>query len=346
MRLILLSVVFCIWAAVSSAFAEGLFTALPDKPPVPANNPQTSAKIQLGKKLYFDPRLSKDGTLSCNSCHNVMAGGDDGRPTSAGVGGKLGKRNSPTVWNAAFLSVQFWDGREPDLEGQAKGPLINPVEMAMPDHAAVERRVAAIPGYVEEFKKVFGGDKAIQIDNIAKAIASYERTLITPDSPFDRYLAGDKKALSASAQRGFQLFQSVGCVSCHMGPAFSGPPLPVGTGFFQKFPMFPDQNEYIAKYKLGEDQGRYEATKKDEDRHFFRVPTLRNVAVTAPYFHNGAVNALADAVRVMARSQLNKSLSDAEVSDLVSFLSSLTGKFPKQELPRLPETVGTSLVGG
>jgi len=319
------------------------FEPLPKTAPAPATNPSTPAKIKLGKQLFFDPRLSKSGNISCNSCHNVMLGGDDNRPVSIGFHGKEGGRSAPTVWNAAFLSVQFWDGRAASLEDQAKGPLTNPIEMAMDSNDFVVDRIARIPGYVEQFKSVFGGAKPVNIDNVAKAIAAYERTLITPDSPFDRFLRGDKKAITPAAERGMKLVQTVGCMTCHQGPNFAGPKLPVGQGFFMKFPTIPG-SEYDSKYKLADDPGRYEATKKEADRGMWRVATWRNIALTAPYFHNGSVKSLDEAVRVMAKTQLNKTLKDEEVSDIVAFLNTLTGKFPEQTIPRLPETMNQSFL--
>ena len=333
-----------------ASFSTRALEPLPQSPPIPANNLMTPAKIELGKQLYFDRRLSKSGAISCNSCHNVMSGGDDGRAASVGHEGKLGARSSPTVWNAAFLSVQFWDGRAASLEEQAKGPLVNPVEMAMDNHDLVVKRVAAIPGYQTQFKSVFGtaaeksdSNKAtakvehkITIDEIAQAIATYERTLITPKSPFDRFLKGDKKALNASAQRGMQLIQTVGCIACHSGALFAGPALPPGVGFYQKFPLFAG-SEYETRYELTKDLGRFNVTQKPEDKNFWRVPTWRNIALTAPYFHNGKVQTLDEAVRVMAKTQLNKTLPQTEVTDIVEFLNSLTGEFPKQTFPRLPE---------
>lgn len=316
-----------------SSFA---WEVLPAKPPIPSDNPQTIEKVKLGQMLFFDPRISSNGTVSCNSCHNVMGSGTDNRAFSMGFNGKLGGRSSPTVWNAAFFSVQFWDGRARTLEEQAKGPMTNPVEMGMTDHDAVIRRISKIPGYQKAFAAAFREEKPLTIENAAKAIASYERTLITPGSPFDRYLKGDKKALSAGATRGMSLVKSVGCISCHSGPHFAGPVLPEGTGFYQKFPLIPG-SEYASKYKLEEDNGRYDVTKNDSDRHFFRVPTWRNVALTAPYFHNGSVKTLDEAVRVMAKTQLGKTLEENEVQDIVAFLNSLTGKFPEQKLPRIPE---------
>ncbi|MFN7684672.1 MAG: cytochrome-c peroxidase [Oligoflexia bacterium] len=309
---------------------------LPLKAPAPADNPTTAAKVELGKKLYFDARLSANNTVSCNSCHNVQANGDDGSAVSTGIHGQKGGRSSPTVWNSAFLSAQFWDGRAATLEEQAKGPLTNPIEMGMKDHDAVIAKVKAIPGYVKEFEKVFGKKNPVTIDHLAKAIAAFERTLITPDSPVDRYIKGDKKALTEQQVRGMQLVQSVGCVACHMGPNYAGPAgLPLGTGFYQKFPMFPDAS-LEKKYGFTKDLGRYGVTQKDSDKNFWRVPTWRNVARTAPYFHNGAVKTLDEAVRVMAKTQLNRTLKDDEVRDIVAFLEGLNGTYPKILAPELP----------
>lgn len=318
----------------------GLFMALPDRVPAPPNNPSTPEKIELGKQLYFDTRLSADNTVSCNSCHNVQGSGTDNLKTSKGIKGQKGGRNAPTVWNSAFLSVQFWDGRAATLEDQAKGPITNPIEMGMKDHDVALSKLKTIPGYVSQFEKVFGApaSKSMTIDNVANAIAAYERTLITPDSEFDRYLKGEDKALNPAARRGLKLVQTVGCVTCHMGPNFAGPALPTGTGFYQKFPMFPG-SEYDTKYDLLSDKGRYEATKKDSDKHFWRVPTWRNVALTAPYMHNGAVKTLDEAVRVMAKTQLHRELKPNEVSDIVAFLKSLTGKIPAQKAPTLPPSI-------
>ncbi len=320
--------------------------ALPEQPAVPADNPQSAAKIELGKQLYFDPRLSSSGTVSCNSCHNVMATGTDSVRTSVGVEGKVGGRNAPTVWNAAYLSSQFWDGRAATLEDQAKGPILNPIEMAMPDEDTAVEVIRSIPAYVESFKAVFGGDNPVTYDNIAKAIASYERTLITPNSPFDRFMRGDKKALSAEAERGMKLVQDVGCTACHSGPMFAGPAsLSFGEPFLQRFPIFLD-NEYVSKYQLDADPGRFESTGNEADRHMWRVPTWRNVALTAPYFHNGSVDTLDEAVRVMGKTQLNLDLSEDQVADIVAFLESLTGEIPQQTMPILPMTSGTWIQTG
>jgi len=301
----------------------------------PADNPITPEKTELGKQLYFDGRLSKDGTVSCNSCHNLAAAGADNKALSTGVGGAQGTRNSPTVWNAAFHQAQFWDGRAPNLEEQAKGPLVNPVEMAMPSLDAVVTRVKAIPGYVVQFDKVFGRN-SVNIDNIAKAIATYERTLVSLNSKFDNFRFVDKSALNSGEWAGFQAFRQVGCMQCHMGPDFSGPPpLARGAGFYQKFPRFPD-DPLMAKYKLLEDNGRYNVTRQENDRHVYRVPTLRNVKETAPYFHNGAVATLEETVRVCAKGGNNRDLTQGEVKALVAFLGTLSGKFPEQKVPRLP----------
>ncbi len=323
----------------AASYAE----VLPSKPPIPLNNAMSTAKIELGKKLFFDPRLSADGSVSCNSCHNVMAGGEDNRAFSVGVKGQRGGRSSPTVWNAAFMSVQFWDGRAPSLEKQAEGPMTNPIEMGSANHAVVIGSLQKIPGYVSEFKKVYGDKTSIDLDQVTKAIAAYERTLITPNSPYDLYMKGNKKALNAAAIRGLGLASSVGCVGCHSGPNFAGPTLPEGMGFYQKFPMYPGSS-YDSKYNISKDLGRFEVTKVDTDKNMWRVPTWRNIALTAPYFHNGAVKTLDEAVKVMAKTQLNRELKSDEVNDLVAFLESLTGKFPEQKMPRLPESRGFSAI--
>ncbi len=312
--------------------------ALPDTAPAPADNPTTPAKVELGRMLFMDPRFSSTGTVSCNSCHNVMLGGEDNRPVSMGVHGQVGGRSAPTVWNSAFNSAQFWDGRAGSLEEQAKGPVTNPIEMGMSDIEKAMGRVRMIPGYRDYFEKAFGKD-SMTVDNAAKAVAAFERTLITPNSPYDRYAKGDKKALTKQQIRGLETFTETGCNSCHSGAAFNGPTLPAGTPFLNKFPVFSD-NSYVTKYGLDKDGGREQVTKKAVDRNMFKVPTLRNVAITAPYFHNGAVKTLDEAVRVMAKVQLNRDLSDAQVKDIVAFLEGLTGEFPQQTMPRLPVTGG------
>lgn len=327
--------------ALISTSAIAQWQALPEQAPAPADNPTTADKVELGKMLFFDPRISSTGTISCASCHNVMEGGDDHRPTSMGVHGLKGGRNAPTVWNAAFLSAQFWDGRAASLEDQAKGPIANPIEMGMPSLDDAVGRIAAMPAYAPLFKRAFGSE-TIDADAIAKAIAAYERTLITPGSAYDRFAAGDASALNEQQKRGVDTFAATGCTACHNGPNFSGPPLPVGTGFFMRFPTYRD-SPYVAKYQLDADKGRETVTGKAQDSNFWRVPTLRNLVFTAPYFHNGSVKSLPEAVRVMASTQLNKQLGDNEVADIVAFLETLGGPFPAQSMPRLPPTPGDML---
>lgn len=338
-----LSFLFLIAVSVAAQAAPSLpWSPLPDKVPTPANNPTTKEKVHLGKQLYFDPRISVDGTVSCNSCHNVMSNGTDNRPFSLGVGAKAGGRSAPTVWNSAFHTVQFWDGRAATLEDQAVGPMTNPIEMGMPSHDVVISRISQIPGYVEGFKKAFKADaNPVNISNAAKAIAAYERTLITRNSPFDKYMKGNKKAISAQAEKGMRTVMELGCITCHRGPNFNGDGLELGVGFYQKFPLIPD-DVYTPKYKFTDDKGRGGVTKNEEDDHFWRVPTWRNVALTAPYFHNGSVATLEEAVRVMAKVQLGKNITDEQVKDIVAFLNTLSGEFPEQTMPRLPETPGKS----
>jgi len=327
--------------ATIPVFAQ--WEALPETPPIPDDNPQTAAKVELGKVLFFDPRLSSTGTVSCNSCHNVMASGEDGRPNSMGVNGKTGDRSAPTVWNSAFLSTQFWDGRAPTLEEQARGPVTNPIEMGMKDWDTVVELLKSIPGYQPLFEAAFGNENPITADNAVKAIAAYERTLITPNSPYDRYTNGDKSAMTEQQVRGMNTFAQTGCLACHSGPNLSGPTLPMGNGWFMKFSSIPG-SDYDTKYKLLEDMGRYKVTGNEADKHLWRVPTLRNIALTAPYFHNGSVTTLDEAVRVMAKVQLDKELEDAQVEDIVAFLKALTGEFPEQTMPRLPATPGKTAI--
>lgn len=340
----LMSVYLSVLIAISAsaAFAAD-WQALPEVAPAPADNPTTPEKVELGRLLYLDPRFSSTGTVSCNSCHNVMLGGEDNRPVSMGVHGQTGGRSAPTVWNSGFSSSQFWDGRAATLEEQAKGPVTNPIEMGMSELEEAMNRVRDIPGYRPYFESAFPGDDPMTVENAAKAVAAYERTLITPDSPYDRYVKGDKQALSAQQVRGMQSFADTGCTACHSGPAFNGPSMSPGTGFFMKFPTFAD-NDSVEKYQLSADTGRFTVTGEEADRFMWKVPTLRNIALTAPYFHNGAVGTLDEAVRVMAKAQLNKDLSDAQVTDMVAFLSALTGKFPEQAMPHLPPTPGRSVI--
>ena len=320
--------------------ADGQWQALPETAPAPADNPTTEAKVTLGKMLFFDTRFSSTGTISCFSCHNVMEGGDDHRPTSIGVHGQVGGRNAPTVWNAAFNSAQFWDGRAPSLEEQAKGPPVNAIEMGMKDLDATIGRIKKIPGYQPYFEAAFGKGEGLTMDHAAKAIAAYERTLITPNSAYDRYVKGDKNALTEQQVRGMETFAKTGCTACHSGPAFNGSDkMAMGQGFLMKFPVFPG-SVYDTQYRLLEDLGRATVTGKEEDKQLFRVQTLRNLAYTAPYFHNGSTKSLDVTVRVMAKTQLNKELTDGEVKDVVAFLDALNGEFPQQTMPLLPPTPG------
>ncbi len=308
--------------------------SLPKEAPAPADNPTTEAKVELGQMLYHDPRLSSTGTVSCASCHNTMLGGEDNRPNSMGVNGQTGGRSAPTVWNAAFSKVQFWDGRAASLEDQAAGPVTNPIEMGMKSWDDVVVRLKSIEGYQQAFEQAFGKD-SISKDNATKAIAAYERTLITPNSPYDKYVDGDKAALTEQQVRGMEKVAELGCTSCHSGPAFNG------GGAFQRFPV--NTNGYFeAQYHFKKDKGLAEVTKNEADAHLWKVPTLRNVALTAPYFHNGSVKTLDKAVTLMGKLQLGKDLSKEEVADIVAFLNALTGEFPKQKMPTLPGTPGTT----
>lgn len=322
---------------------DGEWLPLPTSAPAPADNPTTAAKVELGKKLYFDPRLSLTGTVSCNSCHNVMEGGDDGRPSSMGILGRIGPRNAPTVWNSAFQNSQFWDGRSPSLEDQAKGPLLAGPEMGMPSHDFVMERIRSVPGYVREFQSVFTGNDVVSIDNAAKAIAAFERTLITPNSPYDLYVTGTADGLTKQQVRGMKLFDSVGCTECHSGPAFNGWTADAIAPEFHEFPRYAE-SPFVEKYTLTADVGRSGVTKQDEDKHHFKTPTLRNITLTAPYFHNGAVESLPEAVRVMADTQLDVKLTDGQVTDLVAFLKSLEGEFPEITLPRIPSRTGEAIL--
>lgn len=323
--------------------ANNQWQPLPQRVEAPQDNPTTAAKVELGKKLYFDPRLSITGTVSCNTCHNLMEGGDDGRATSMGVHGRLGPRNAPTVWNSAFQTAQFWDARAKDLEEQSKGPLVANPEMGMPSHEVVLERIAAIPGYRVEFAQVFGKKDPITIDNVGKAIAAFERTLITPSSAYDRFAQGDNSALRPKQQRGLKLFASVGCTECHSGPAFNNWEPGIKEIALSKFPRFAD-DPIVSKYSLSEDLGRYTVTKDSEDKHYFKIPTLRNVTLTAPYFHNGTVDELSTAIKVMGITQLGTELSDEEIDEIVAFLTALEGEFPELTLPRLPSRPGKSIL--
>ncbi|MSS76083.1 MAG: cytochrome-c peroxidase [Methyloglobulus sp.] len=319
-------------ALASSVSVASAWDVLPSEAPAPADNPTTPAKVELGKMLYHDPRLSSTGTVSCSSCHNTMLGGEDNRPNSMGVNGQTGGRSAPTVWNSAFNTVQFWDGRAESLEAQAAGPVTNPIEMGMKSWDEVVARLNSIEGYQKAFADAFGGN-AISKDTATKAIAAYERTLITPNSPYDKYTSGEQLAMTDQQVRGMNKVAELGCTGCHSGPAFNGP------GLFQLFPVH-SNGMYQARYHFNKDLGLAEVSKKAGDEHRFKVPTLRNIALTAPYFHNGAVKTLDEAVKIMAKLQLDKELSKEEIADIVAFLNALTGEFPEQTMPHLPATAG------
>ena len=332
------SLIAALALAGASGMAAAEWQALPATAPAPADNPTTAEKVELGKILYHDPRLSSSGTVACASCHNVMAGGEDNRAGSVGVQAQVGGRSAPTVWNSAFNATQFWDGRAPSLEAQAKGPVTNPIEMGMKNWDDVVARLKAIPGYQPLFAKAFTGADVVTADNAAKAIAAYERTLITPNSAYDKFAKGDKSALTEQQQRGLNTFAEAGCNTCHSGAAFNGQN-GQGSGFFMKFPA--NENPALEEqYGFSKDVGRFEVTKNEADKHFYKVPTLRNIALTAPYFHNGKVKTLEEAVKVMAKLQLDKELTPQQVEDITAFLNALTGEFPKQEFPHLPGSPG------
>lgn len=299
--------------------ARTMFSVLP-KTAINPNNKATPEKIALGKTLFFDKRLSKDNTQSCNTCHNLNTFGVDNNAFSKGNKGGLGGRNSPTVLNAALHIAQFWDGREPDVEAQAGGPILNPVEMEMPNEKFVEKRLSGIKEYKDLFAKAFPNDKnPIIYDNIKKAIGVFERQLITP-SKFDDYIAGNDKALSDKEKKGLNTFIKSGCVSCHSGALLGG-------NMYQKFGVFTDYWTLTKSKKI--DLGKFDVTKKEEDKYVFKVPSLRNIEKTAPYFHDGSVSNLDDVISIMAKSQLNKDLSNQEINQIKDFLSTLTGNVPQ-----------------
>lgn len=303
-----------------SAWAAVAVRDEPIKPIEPAKV-ENAAKVELGKKLWFEPRLSMSGIISCNTCHNLSMGGTDNLKTSIGHGWKAGPVNSPTVYNSSLAIAQFWDGRAADLKEQAGGPIQAGVEMNMP-HTLAVGILQSIPGYVEEFESVYGKNK-IDIDMITDSIAEFEKTLVTPDSRFDKWLRGDDKALSEKELAGYTLFKESGCVACHNGPAAGG------TSFQRMGVVEPYKSSSPA-------EGRSAVTGADADRFNFKVPTLRNVELTYPYFHDGAANTLKEAVDTMGRIQLGKTFSDAENAKIVAFLKTLTGDQPNFKLPILP----------
>lgn len=289
-------------------------------PPLPKvaedlTNPVTPEKVKLGEKLYFEKRFSKSGTLSCNSCHDLARYGVDNEPTSPGHEGKRGERNSPTVYNAAVHAFQFWDGRAKSVEEQALGPILNPVEMGMASEGDVLAVLHKDAEYQKLFKAAFPSDKdPLVFENVGKAIGAFERTLMTP-SRFDAYIQGDKSALTEMEVKGFERFKATGCTTCHMGTG-------IGGMMFQKLGL-------VKPYPT-EDTGRHAVTGNEADKYMFKVPSLRNVAHTGPYFHDGSVKTLEEAVKIMAEYQLGKTLSDEETKEIVTFLNALTGEIPEK----------------
>jgi cytochrome c peroxidase len=306
--------------------AKSTFNPLPAVAENP-DNPITTEKVALGQTLYFENRLSKDGNISCNSCHNLNTYGVDNKSTSPGDGGIFGGRNSPTVLNAAFHFSQFWDGRAKDVEEQAGGPILNPIEMSMPDQEFVIKRLGEIKGYQVLFAAAYPGEKQpINYGNIQKAIATFERKLITP-SRFDEYLAGNENALTDQEKQGLQTFMDAGCTACHSGAVLGGT-------MYQKFGLAGNYWDFTKSRKV--DNGRFLVTKNEADKFLFKVPSLRNIEKTHPFFHDGSVTDLKEAVKIIAKLQLNKDLTDQEVHDIVTFMRSLTGTVPK-ELATPPE---------
>jgi cytochrome c peroxidase len=301
------------------------FAPLPDAVPA-AGGAATDDMVTLGRMLYFDPRLSKSQKISCNSCHDLATYGVDNQPTSDGHKGQTGDRNSPSVFNAAAHFVQFWDGRAPDVEAQAKGPVLNPVEMAMPAERVVVTVLESMPEYVDLFRRAFPNDrKPVSYDNMARAIGAFERKLMTP-SRWDQFLKGDRTALTPEEQAGFKTFVAMGCRTCHAGALLGG-------SFYQKMG--------VAKpFPRSADPGREKVTKNAADQGVFKVPSLRNVEKTGPYFHDGKTRDLDQAVRDMGEYQLGRTLTAEETKQIVDFLKVLTGTVDPEytKPPALPKS--------
>lgn len=306
-------------ATAQNPYAQ-IFEPIPTEVEAPEDNPMTEEKIDLGHMLFFENRLSRSGVISCNTCHVVGAAGVDHRTIAMGDSGRVGPRNSPTVYNAAFLPTQFWDGRAKTLEEQAVGPIQEHVEMDLTPEEAMDRLDES--GYRPYFDAAFPDEEdPFTFDNLAKAIATFERTLITPGAPFDRFLAGEEDAMSELAKKGLDLFIHGGCISCHSGPLLGG----------RSFMPFTH-----AQNIGGADKGLYDLTGEESDKYVFRVAPLRNVEFTYPYFHDGSAATLEEAIAIMGSSQLNREFNDDEVTQLVAFLKSLSGEFPMVTHPRLP----------
>jgi len=301
-----------------SLFLVALFSmvSLADEPikPIPEHINVNTQKAALGRKLFFDTQLSADNTINCASCHILSEGGDDNLPSSFGIYGQKGPINAPTVYNALFNFRQFWDGRAATLKEQASGPIENPKEMGSSFKTLIPR-LKKTP-YNEEFHKIY--KDGITKANIADAIAEYEKTLITPNAPFDRYLRGDKHAITKEQKEGYELFKAKGCISCHHG-------VNVGGNLYNKFGIFQESKS--------KNFGRYNVTHKERDKYYFKVPSLRNIARTAPYFHDGRTYDLKQAVYIMAKYQLGRKITEEEVNKIVAFLKSLNGELPKNIEP-------------
>ncbi|WP_342630006.1 cytochrome c peroxidase [Nguyenibacter vanlangensis] len=297
--------------------------------PIPQSVPVDWQKAELGRQLFFDKRLSGDGTLNCASCHGLNTGGVDRMVTATGINGQKGPINTPSVYNAVFNLAQFWNGRAADLAAQAAGPVTNPVEMGSHDWATVAATIAAVPEYATAFGSLYGPN-AVTEKTVTNAIAEYEKTLITPDSRFDLYLKGDSRALSAQELRGYARFKQIGCSGCHSGVAVGGDAFEI---LGLEGPYFQDRDKPLTQADLG----RFAVTQSRADLQRFKVPNLRNVALTPPYFHDGSAATLEQAIRVMARYQTPAgSLSDQDVADIAAFLRTLTGKFQGMDLKDVP----------
>lgn len=308
--------------------AQVYFGALPELASNDAN-PITPEKVALGQTLYYDKRLSKDGNISCNSCHNLESHGVDNLPTSPGDLGKNGDRNSPTVLNAAFHTSQFWDGRAKDVEEQAGMPIMNPVEMNIPSKEFLVERLKGIAIYGELFKAAYPkSEDPITYDNLQNAIGAFERTLVTPGR-IDDYLKGDVSAITQQEKKGLVAFIETGCITCHMGPQFGGQ-------LNQKFGLFGNYWEFTGSDKI--DDGLATQTGKDGDKYIFKTPGLRNVTKTQPYFHDGSIADLSEAVKIMAKLQLNKELTEEQVNDITAFLKTLEGEVP-ENARKIPEVL-------
>lgn len=305
MRLFFLSLIFFF-----PLFADGFIQ------PIPAESDYDPAKAELGKSLYFDPALSADGTISCANCHQPTLYGTDNLRFSIGIQGQTGTINAPSVFNSRYNLAQFWDGRAKTLQEQAKAPMVNPVEMGN-THDQVISTLKKNLTYQQTFKTLYP-KKGITIDTVADAITEFEKALTTPNSPFDRYLRGDQDAISSEAKEGYELFKAKGCISCHNG-------INIGGNLYQKFGIFKEYNTT--------NLGRFNVTQKEYDKYFFKVPSLRNVEKTAPYFHEGDVKTLNEAVKMMGEFQLGRLLKPDEIDKIVAFLQSLTGEIPEIAFP-------------